>query len=190
MTKDFNALTLSHRLFREHVSPGSICIDATAGRGRDTELFCQLVGEQGKVLAFDIQQEALDSTRALLEEKGVLQRAQLILDSHEHMHLYAKPGSVDCIAFNLGWLPGGSHQIFTRPQSSIAAIESGLKLLRVGGVMSICIYYGRDCGFEERDTLLAYLPTIDSQKFTVLLQQFCNRPNNPPIPVFIYKDCE
>ena len=108
--------------------------------------------------------------------------------SHSDMDIVAAPESADCIVFNFGWLPGGSHKIFTRPDTSIAAVEAGLKILKPGGVMSLCLYYGRDCGYEERDALLSYFQTIDDRKFTVLVSQFVNRPNDPPIPVFIWKD--
>ena len=54
--------------------------------------------------------------------------------------------------------------------------------------MILCIYYGGDSGFEEKDALLAYLSTIDSRAFTVLVTEFKNRPNNPPIPAFILKE--
>lgn len=188
MAGDLNALALSHKFLAQHVKEGAFCIDATAGRGRDTAFLCSLVGSSGKVMAFDIQQDALDSTEGLLKEKGYLERVTLLLDSHENLSRYAEPETVDAITFNFGWLPGGDHSIFTRPKSSIQAVQSGLELLKPGGVMSLCIYYGRDCGFEERDALLDFFPQIDSKQYTVLVTSFCNRPNNPPIPVFIIKD--
>ena len=188
MAGEINALALAHRFMREHVRPGDLCIDATAGRGRDAALLCELAGENGKVLAFDIQPEALASTRLLLEEKGFLNRAELILESHSEMARFALPGSVSCVVFNLGWLPGGDHGVFTNAGTSIPAIEAGLSLLRPGGAISLCIYYGRDCGFDERDALLAYLPTIDSRRFTVIVSNFANRPNNPPIWAVIMRD--
>lgn len=126
--------------------------------------------------------------RNCLAERGLSDRARLLLDSHSNMENYAEPETVDCITFNFGWLPAGNHSIFTTPATSIPAIEAGLRLLKPGGIMSLCIYYGRDCGFTERDALLEYLPTIDSKIYTVIVSQFCNRPNNPPIPVFIWKD--
>lgn len=184
---DFNALTLSHEFLTAHVHPGDLCIDATAGRGFDTAFLCGLTGAQGKVLAFDIQQDAIDSTNALLKQKGLDSIGHAILDSHVNMANYTAPESVACITFNFGWLPGGDHTVFTTPQTSIAAIEAGLTLLKPDGVMSLCIYYGRETGFAERDALLAFLPTLDSSKCTVLLHSFCNRPNCPAIPVFILK---
>ena len=188
MPGDLNSLVLSHLVLKQHIKEGDFCIDATAGRGRDTAYFCSLVGEAGKVIAFDIQQAALDSTAKLLAQEGLAARAELVLDSHSNMAKYAKPGSVDAIGFNFGWLPGGNHEIFTMPESSIAAINAGLELLRVGGLISLGIYYGKESGFAERDGLLAFLPTLDYRKYTVLETHFCNRPNNPSISAFIIKD--
>lgn len=182
-----NALGLAHEFIRNHVKSGDLCIDATAGRGNDTAYLCSLVGPHGKVLAFDIQQEALDSTHSLLQEKGLEQVAALIQDSHANMEHYAAAGSVSCITFNFGYLPGGDHSICTKSSFSIAAIKAGLTLLKDGGVMSLCLYYGGDSGYEEKEALLSYFKTIDSKQYTVLVTEFSNRPNNPPIPVFILK---
>ena len=188
MAGDLNSLVLSHIVLKSHVKKGDFCIDATAGRGRDTAYLCSLVGETGRILSFDIQQQALDSTAELLAKEGYALRTKLILDSHSNMAGYAETGSVDAICFNLGWLPGGDHSLFTMPETSIAAIQAGLTLLRAGGLMSLAVYYGGQSGFEERDALLAFLPTLDSNRYTVMETHFCNRPNNPSIAVFILKD--
>lgn len=182
-----NTLGIAHKIIEEKVCRGNFCIDATAGRGHDTVFLCGLVGEEGRVLAMDIQQDAVDSTRVLLQEKGYDQIAQVVLDSHSNIDRYAQPETVDCITFNFGYLPGGDHNIFTTPATSIPAIEKGLELLKPGGLMSLCVYYGGDSGFEEKDALMQFFKTIDSKRFTVLITEFANRPNNPPIPVFILK---
>lgn len=186
MAQRYNALTLAHELIRKQVSPGAFCIDATAGRGYDTALLCELAGSEGTVLAFDIQQDALQSTKALLDEKGFC--ARLIADSHANMAQYAAPGSVDCIVFNLGWLPKGDHNIFTTAQSTLPAIEAGLALLKPLGLMSICIYYGRENDYGERDAVLSYLQTLDHYRYSVVVSRFPNRPNNPPIFAYILKE--
>ena len=95
MTDRFNALSLSHRFLAEHVRPGDLCIDATAGRGYDTAYLAGLTGETGRVLAFDIQQEAVDSTNALLRKRGLDRIAQVHLDSHVNMERYAQPAFPD-----------------------------------------------------------------------------------------------
>lgn len=186
MASTFGAVNLAHDFIRQHVQSGDLCIDATAGRGHDTALLCRLCGPAGQVLAFDIQPEAVQSTRELLlrEELG---NARVILDSHSNLNRYAQPGSVSCIVFNFGWLPGGDHSIFTRAETSIAAIQQGMQLLKPDGVMSLCIYYGRDTGFAEKDALLEYVRNLDSRACTVIVHEFANRPNCPPIFVSIQK---
>ncbi len=184
----FSALTVAHDFLSRRIKPNSICIDATAGRGRDTLFLCNLVGPQGRVLAFDIQQEAIDSTKTLLDQEGFGDRATVILDSHVNMDSYASPESVSGIIFNFGWLPGGNHSVFTKPETSIQAIQKGLELLTPDGVMSLCIYYGKDTGFSEHDALLEYVKTIDPKRFSVIVCDFANRPNCPPIPVLITRD--
>ena len=67
-----NTLSMVHDFLTRTVKPGSVCVDATAGKGRDTALLCRLTGKAGRVLAFDIQEEAIRQTRALLEAEGVV----------------------------------------------------------------------------------------------------------------------
>lgn len=176
-----------HHFIKEHIHPGNFCIDATMGNGHDTALLCQLVGKEGKVLAFDIQKLACENTQKRLEDAGVPLNYQLILDSHSHMNQYAAANSVDCIVFNFGYLPGGDHNLATKASSSITAIGQGLTLLKKGGFISLCIYSGGDSGFEERDALLSYLKELDHKKYLVILSSYYNRPKNPPIPVLIWK---
>ena len=181
-----NTIYLAQEWMRHSIKKGDFCIDATAGRGHDTAFLCELVGTMGKVIAFDIQEEAVESTKALLDEKGY--RAEVYLESHTQMGKYALPESVAGIMFNFGYLPGGDHQICTHKEESIQDIERGLKLLKYHGVMALCIYHGGDTGFEEKNAIMAYLKTIDSSKYTVLVNEFYNRPNYPPIFVGITRD--
>ena len=188
MRTSFGALDIIRRIVSENVREGDICIDATAGRGNDTVFLCGLVGDDGRVYSFDIQQDAIDSTKRLLEERGLSQRAEVMLKSHSEMGELFEKESVSCIMFNLGWLPKGDHSISTSKETTLAAIDAGLELLKPDGIMTIIIYYGRDTGFEEKDAVLEYLPKIDSGRFTVIEMPFVNRPNCPPIPVIIRKD--
>ncbi len=181
-----NTLGMVHEFLRQTVCPGALCIDATAGKGRDTALLCRLAGETGRVLAFDIQAEAVEQTKALLDREGL--RAEVYLDSHAHMARYAEPETVDCVVFNFGRLPGGDPKIFTRAESSLAAIDAGLELLRPGGVMAIALYYGGENGYDERDAVLAHLETLDQRRFTVLSCRWANRRGDPPMPVFVWKE--
>ena len=105
--KKYQITEWCHHFIKEHVQEGDICIDATAGNGNDTLLLCQLVGEGGKVFAFDVQEMAVKNTRKRLVEHGVSERAEVILDSHANMGKYAEEATISCITFNFGYLPGG-----------------------------------------------------------------------------------
>lgn len=176
-----------HRMAENHIAPGSLCIDATMGNGNDTQFLCEKVGASGRVLAFDIQQAALEQTEKRLKEALDYRNYELYLESHERIDQYAKEDSVSCILFNLGYLPGGDHRLATRADSTILAMEKGLRLLKQGGAMSVCVYSGGDSGFEERSEVLAWLKTLDSRRFLVLVTEYYNRPKHPPIPVLVVK---
>lgn len=181
-----NTLSMVHSFLRETVHSGAVCIDATAGKGRDTALLCRLAGEEGRVLAFDIQEEAIVQTRTLLEREGL--RAQVIRDSHANMEQYAERESVDCVVFNFGRLPGGDPHIVTRAESSVAAIAAALRLLKPGGVMAIALYYGKENGYGERDAVLRHLAELDDRVCSVLSCQWRNRRGDPPMPIFLWKE--
>lgn len=183
----FSVTDFCHQFIRNFIHKGSFCIDATAGNGHDTEFLCRLVGDTGRVLAFDIQEKAVDSTRKRLATQGLDHIGSVVLDSHAHLMNYTKPNSVDCIMFNFGYLPGGDHQKATRPETSLPAIAQGLECLKTGGLMCLCIYSGGDTGFAERDALLPFVKALDPSEYLVIVSDYANRPGNPPIPVFILK---
>lgn len=185
--KSYQITEWCHHFIRDHVKEGDICIDATAGNGNDTQVLCELVGEAGKVFAFDIQESAVVNTRERLEKNGLSNRAEVMQESHTNMGNYAEENSVSCIMFNFGYLPGGDHNLATKKDTSIEAIHEGLRLLRKGGMMSLCIYSGGDSGFEERDAILEELKNLDGKKYLVIKSEYYNRPNNPPMPVMIIK---
>lgn len=56
------------------VPAGRRCVDATLGNGHDCVRLCELVGEEGVVYGFGIQPEAVERTRARLEQRGLLSR--------------------------------------------------------------------------------------------------------------------
>ncbi len=163
-------------------------MDATAGKGKDTALLAELVGDTGKVIAMDIQSAAMEATRMLLDKKGLTHRVRLVQDSHANLMQYAEEGSVDCIVFNLGYLPGGDHTIATHAESTIQALEQSLRLLKPYGMVALAIYHGGDTGFEERDAVLEWLKGVDHKQYTVMVTDFYNRPNHPPLAVCIIRE--
>ena len=96
-------------------------------------------------------------------------------------------GSVSCVVFNFGYLPGGAHDLVTKAQTSLEAVEQSLELLKKGGIISLCIYSGKDSGFEEKEALMEYLKGLDSKKYLVIMSSYYNRPNHPPVPGLIIR---
>lgn len=186
MRNRFQITEFCHHFLKDYIKEGDCCIDATAGNGNDTEFLCRMAGEAGKVYAFDIQEAAIENTKKRLEEQALDARATLILDGHEKMKQYVTE-EASVIVFNFGYLPGGDHTIATRSSTSLQAIEQALDLLKVGGVMNLCIYSGKDTGYEEKEAILSYLENLDSKKWLVIVSSYFNRKNDPPLPVFVIR---
>ncbi len=163
-----------------------ICLDATAGRGKDTLFLCEITPPEGLVYAMDIQESALEQARERIEKAGYGSKVRFIADGHEHMDRHVS-GNIDLIMFNLGYLPGGDHRISTAFPTTGEAVLKGLSLLRPGGLMTLVIYSGGDSGYDERDALIPFLKEVDSHQFTVILESFHNRPGSVPLPVYILK---
>ena len=130
-TPDLTAVRLVQDYLAAHLPHAALCIDATCGNGGDTAFLCRLVGPEGRVLGFDIQPEAIASTRAQLETQGLA--AELFCDSHANLLHHVRPGTADIVMFNFGWLPGADHRVFSTAESSIPALEAALTALRPGG---------------------------------------------------------
>ena len=59
-----------HKYFiLNHLREGDIAVDFTMGNGYDTEFLSRTVGESGRVYAFDIQAQAVESTAKRLGKK-------------------------------------------------------------------------------------------------------------------------
>jgi predicted methyltransferase len=175
-------------VIEDHVTEGGIAIDATVGNGHDTLFLAKLVGAQGIVYGFDIQEEALEITRQRLEEAHVIDRVHLIRESHQYM-ASSLPDTVtrnvQAIMFNLGYRPGGDKSIVTQPASTIAALEGGLQLLAPGGVITVVLYTGHQEGKAESDAVIEWGKHLDQTMYHVLWYQYINQKNSPPTVIAI-----
>ena len=168
-----NARHLAADYMTRTLREGDVAVDATMGNGHDTQFLCGLVGESGRVYAFDVQQSALDNTAARLEAEGLRARAELILSGHETMAAYVKT-PVRAVMFNLGWLPGGDKSVTTLWETTKQAVTAAMALVEKGGVVTICAYPGHAAGDEERHELMAFLSAVRPQEFNVLHHRFLN----------------
>lgn len=174
-----SARHLAQEVFQKVLRQGDTAVDATLGRGRDCLALCQLVGETGRVYGFDVQQSALNQTRALLSDAGLENRASLHLLGHEHMKEVVPPG-VNLVAFNLGYLPGGDKQLTTKTDTTLKALNSALSLLMPLGVLVVCVYPGHPEGEKEQAAILEWAEKLSPRSFTALWHQFVN--GGPGVP--------
>ena len=151
--KLLRVLPFARYLLGETIVPGETVVDATAGNGNDTQFLAEHVGENGHVFAFDIQQEALDSTATRLGELN--ERVSLILDSHDNVEKYVD-GQIGGAVFNLGYLPHSEDlSIVTKPDSTIKAIHTMLGMLKKGGIIAVSVYDGHEGGEKNE---MRFLP--------------------------------
>lgn len=185
-TPDLTAVRLVQDYLAAHLPHAALCIDATCGNGGDTAFLCGLsAASGGRVLGFDIQPEAIASTRAHLAQKGFT--AELHRDSHANLLQYVTPGTADAVMFNFGWLPGADHAVFSTAGSSIPALEAALTALRPGGVLSAILYSGRVIGSDEKQHILQWARALPLTKCTVLVCDFANWADTAPLPCLLLK---
>lgn len=153
-------------LLRRFVQPGNRGIDATCGNGKDTLLLAELVGETGHVWAFDIQQEALDRTAQRLTEQQLQPRVTLLHTGHERM-LELVDAPIQVIIFNLGWLPGASHEIATSTATTLIALEASLQVLAPAGLLLITCYPGHAGGDQESTAVQDWAAGLPASSYFV-----------------------
>ncbi|MBC1377828.1 class I SAM-dependent methyltransferase [Listeria innocua] len=179
-------LPFAHDTLRKVVRSGDYVIDATCGNGHDTHLLAELVGVNGHVLGFDIQQMAIDATKTRLEKSGATSQVELVCASHALIPEYAtKP--VRAAIFNLGYLPGGDKEITTTADSTLESIGHLMELLEVGGVIILVIYHGHPAGKIEKNAVVTFCEAIPQQDFHVLSYNFINQKNDAPFVIIIEK---
>ena len=169
-----------HEFLSEYLKPGDRAVDATAGIGWDTLKLCELVGDSGKVYAFDIQEEAIEHTRERLKEAGLDDRAELFACSHSRAgEIVTEP--IRAFTMNLGYLPGGDKSIVTRTESTISDLRSLSDLLCSGGIGTILIYYGHEGGPAEKEAVEEFMASMPSNWGQITRMEIVNRKNCPPI---------
>ena len=112
---------------------------------------CRLItdsasGKHGKLVGFDIQPDAIESTFHSLSHHNIdMSRVRLYCEGHENMWERSQEEpewfeNVKLVSFNLGYLPGGNKAIHTRVDTTLQAVAGASRLLVPGGVISIVQY--------------------------------------------------
>lgn len=209
-----NTTLLAQAMWEHYLTPrltagDCAAVDATCGRGNDT---LWLAAHCGRVYAFDIQQEAIDSTRKALEHAGIRPgspdrqsaagcgpekqqtaapaaqgagvQVSLIRDSHINLLQYVRE-PIGLIVFNLGYLPGGDKNLATSAQDTLTALQRAAEALTVGGLLSVTMYWGHEAGKKEREEVLAWAAKLDKGAWHCVHTAMLNQPNCPPEILFV-----
>ncbi|HJF21285.1 MAG TPA: class I SAM-dependent methyltransferase [Mammaliicoccus lentus] len=178
-------LPFARHLISSHIDKNSIVVDATCGNGNDTLFLANQVTE-GQVYAFDIQEEAINSTKEKTKEYNNI---QYYLEGHEKAAdiISAEHNSIDASIFNLGYLPKGDKSITTNSNTTISAIQSLFELTKKNGIIVLVVYPGHPEGQIESNDVLNFVKNIDQNEAHVLNYQFINQKNNPPYIIGIEK---
>jgi 23S rRNA U2552 (ribose-2'-O)-methylase RlmE/FtsJ len=172
-------LTLQKSFILSHLGPGDTAVDFTMGNGGDTAFLSKTVGESGRVYAFDIQEEALVSTRAHLAEVGAPENYTLICASHHRVKEFV-PGTIKAGMFNLGYLPrSGRKQVTTMRETTMPAVEAAISMLEPDGILLVAVYPGHEEGALEGEMLSRYFATLDRREIGVSCFRIVNSPTSP-----------
>ena len=169
-----------HKYFiMKHLKEGDTVVDFTMGNGNDTLFLSKAVGESGKVYAFDIQEDALTSTRAHLVENGAHENYTLICASHHRVKEFVNE-PIHAGMFNLGYLPrSGRKALTTMRETTMPAVEAAIELLAPDGVLIVAIYPGHEEGALEGEMLREYFKTLSKYRICPSEFKILNSPTSP-----------
>ncbi len=181
----------SHLLAQEIIEPGDLAVDLTTGNGRDTCMLVEAVGTTGRVVAFDIQAQALAAARQNLSATGcpvtdclidqplpAAAGVYLVHACHTALErLVREP--VKVVMANLGYLPGGNQEIITSAETTVAALEQALRLLPKGGRLLVTVYPGHPGGAEEGGAVQQLCTRLPSADWQVLQMRVANHAAAP-----------
>lgn len=172
-----NPIDLNRRIMDGILKKGDVVIDATCGNGHDSDYIAEKIGGSGTLYCFDIQLEAIKKTQALLSLKIDSPKCLYFQESHENFELFINT-KVDCIFYNLGYLPNSDKTIITNPEITIKSLQSAFNILKPNGIISLISYLTHD-QHAEYDKIKNFLITLDQNKFSVAETSFILRKTSP-----------
>ncbi len=164
---------------------GGWAIDATCGNGNDTLKLAEILREkQGGIICIDLQQEAIDKTKDLLQSHlsaEDLTRVHLHCQSHTHFPPIAEKNPIRLIVYNLGYLPKGNKWVTTMTLSTVESVKKAMTLIVPGGAVCITCYPGHKEGKREEKALLEKLSNLCPMTWNVCSHTFPNRTLAPSL---------
>ena len=152
-------------------------IDGTCGNGHDTLFMATAAREHlnenkhlsVSLLAFDVQQSAIEATKQRLEEETFPSNLQIALHhtGHEHVSTHCPPKSPPMLAvYNLGFLPGSDKTIITSAENSLTSFASLMPHMPNGAMFIIHAYGGHEGGMHEVTAVRHWAKTLPTPDWT------------------------
>lgn len=169
----YKTTEIAHILIKNHVEKNDLVVDATCGNGNDTLFLANLV-PNGKVLAYDIQLEAINASKELTKE---FNNIEFFHTSFENINVK----DCTCVLFNLGYLPNGDKKITTNKDITLKTINNLVDSFDNNPKMIIFIiaYPGHQEGFDESVALDEYIKNLNSKLYLASTFKPTNQKNAP-----------
>ena len=170
-----------------------LALDATCGNGHDTLFLAATLksltpDKPHTLIALDVQKQALENTRLLLERNGLQTRAHLLHTSHEDLETILSDSEkmtgdapLAAVMYNLGYLPGSDKRVITRRHSTLASLGTAANRLAAGGLISVHAYGGHPGGREELEALDAWCEQLEPSVWAVARYSMHNKTFNPEV---------
>ncbi|MCH9609062.1 MAG: hypothetical protein S4CHLAM45_08230 [Chlamydiales bacterium] len=166
----------TYSLWKSHLKPGDLIIDATIGNGHDTLLLAKILAGDGTLIGYDIQKKAIESTEKKLLTLFPHERKIISLKQKSHANFDEQGAAL--IVYNLGYLPTGDKKITTLTETTLQSLESAFSILDKNGMLSIMCYPGHGEGEKEERAILKFLSQVD-KRWVVRHTKLVNRHKAP-----------
>lgn len=169
-----NHLKSAHLIWKEHLQPDDLVIDATVGNGHDTLILSKLI-PHGTLFALDLQQEALASAKKRCTAPHIAWH----LRCHSSFPETIQENTIALITYNLGYLPGSTKEVITEKKTTLESLKSGLALLKPTGLITCICYTGHPGGKEEADAVLTFCQKLPTNLYTVEVRLWTQKQDHP-----------
>ncbi len=184
-------IDLAHHFWKDLLKKQDVVVDATCGNGKDSLALAKILHPlQGSLLCIDLQKQAIDATKNLIENEipSFLPQVQFFHQSHAKLPPTPKESTVKLIVWNLGYLPKGDKSVTTKTESTWESIVHGMEILSSGGLLSITCYPGHSEGKKEEEILLQKLSILDPHLWCFTSFFWANRKDSPSLFLIQKKD--
>ncbi|QVE49302.1 class I SAM-dependent methyltransferase [Chlamydia crocodili] len=178
-----NVVRLSHEIFQEILTPGDTVVDATCGNGKDCLILARLLKGKGKLVAYDVQREALEKA-SLLCSSSLSSEERSIIEFKEMSHEYINEAGAKLFHYNLGYLPNGDKSVTTLETSTLVSVQKALDLVAPRGMITVVCYPGHEEGANEMVAVERLASGLDSRFWEVGSFYIMNRNKAPRLLIF------